>query len=404
MVLFFVVSLVAAYTSRNLIFEQRTAVNQQSSTQAMEAAEAGIEWALTRLNMGRVTASCDASAVAADTPFRERYLAIDTATGAITARAATATCVWTGADWSCTCPDAGDALPANPVGAGPFPAFRVRFVTVSTTQPGVIRLESNGCTRLDAACLSFGGQGLGGEGRTIVRSLLALANALPRPPAAALTARGAVDVAQQLVNTDPASNGIAVQSRAPDADVVAPDVVTLPGSPAEQARLADDPSLPADADRFFSSFFNMWPATHAQQPAAIDLDCAVDDCSAGALRTLATLQPGRIVWIRGDVDLDSAGDIGSATSPVVWVVEGDLTVSAAVDLYGVVYVRTPPAPAAADWASSWSGSALIRGALVTERGVELTGTGTVVFDRAVIDRLRRTSGSFVRVPGGWRDY
>ncbi|MBK7062382.1 MAG: hypothetical protein IPH51_18705 [Rubrivivax sp.] len=34
MVLFFIMSLVAAYTSRNLIFEQRTSANQLRSTQA----------------------------------------------------------------------------------------------------------------------------------------------------------------------------------------------------------------------------------------------------------------------------------------------------------------------------------------------------------------------------------
>ena len=41
LMLFFVIALVSAYTSRNLIFEQRTANNQYRSTQALEAAEAG---------------------------------------------------------------------------------------------------------------------------------------------------------------------------------------------------------------------------------------------------------------------------------------------------------------------------------------------------------------------------
>ena len=44
MVLFFIMSLVAAYASRNLIFEQRTSANNYRSTQAFEAAEAGLEW------------------------------------------------------------------------------------------------------------------------------------------------------------------------------------------------------------------------------------------------------------------------------------------------------------------------------------------------------------------------
>ena len=37
MLLFFIMSMVAAYTSRNLIFEQRTSANQYRSSQAFEA-------------------------------------------------------------------------------------------------------------------------------------------------------------------------------------------------------------------------------------------------------------------------------------------------------------------------------------------------------------------------------
>ena len=46
MLLFFIVSLVAAYAGRNLIFEQKTSANQYRATQAFEAADAGLEWAL----------------------------------------------------------------------------------------------------------------------------------------------------------------------------------------------------------------------------------------------------------------------------------------------------------------------------------------------------------------------
>jgi Tfp pilus assembly protein PilX len=74
MVLFFIVALVAAYTSRNLIFEQRTSANQYRSTQAFEAAEAGIDWALAMLNGGRIDAACRAhtDASTTDDSFRQR--------------------------------------------------------------------------------------------------------------------------------------------------------------------------------------------------------------------------------------------------------------------------------------------------------------------------------------------
>ena len=42
MILFFVMTLVAAYTNRSLIFEQRTSANQYRSTQSLEIADAGM--------------------------------------------------------------------------------------------------------------------------------------------------------------------------------------------------------------------------------------------------------------------------------------------------------------------------------------------------------------------------
>ena len=54
MVLFFIISMVAAYTSRNMIFEQRTGANLYRATQSFEAAEAGMNWALMMLNRGRI--------------------------------------------------------------------------------------------------------------------------------------------------------------------------------------------------------------------------------------------------------------------------------------------------------------------------------------------------------------
>ena len=170
MILFFVVSLVAAYASRNMIFEQKTSANQYRSTQAFEAAEAGLEWALTMLNGGRLEADCSPASPALATPpapatpptkasFRQRYLNVDAATGMYTETMANRsipanlglnpTCVYNGAGWTCTCPISTAATPsATPATGytGPQPAFRVRLLA-DTGRAGVLRVESVGCTR-----------------------------------------------------------------------------------------------------------------------------------------------------------------------------------------------------------------------------------------------------------------
>ena len=75
MMLFFAMVLVAVFVNRNLVFEQRSSANQLRSTQAFEAAEAGLEWALAQLdNPQRLAADCTPSTDAAATSFRSRYL------------------------------------------------------------------------------------------------------------------------------------------------------------------------------------------------------------------------------------------------------------------------------------------------------------------------------------------
>ena len=177
-VLFFILSLVAAYTNRNLIFEQRTSGNQVRSTLAFEAAEAGVEWALSMLHSGRIDDNCVPSTDPARPSFRGRYLSIDPTSGVITPAGALAadngstvwpSCVFNGNDWNCSCPTPGNAPAlAAPAGTEVYPAFRVRFVRLSLTQPSIVRIEVNGCTRLNDACLDFPSTAGAGEGRVTV--------------------------------------------------------------------------------------------------------------------------------------------------------------------------------------------------------------------------------------------
>jgi hypothetical protein len=141
MVLLFLMALVAAYTSRNLIFEQRTSVNQYRSTQAFEAAEArcrmGAGHAQWRGALDRVApkprrlapAHRSGSATSGSTPplawcspWRRRALP---------------GCVWTNGAWACECPDGTASTLTPPTTGGIAPAFRVRFTVNGLARPGV---------------------------------------------------------------------------------------------------------------------------------------------------------------------------------------------------------------------------------------------------------------------------
>jgi hypothetical protein len=421
MVLFFIAALVSAYTSRNLIFEQRTSANQYRATQAFEAAEAGIEWALAMLNGGRIDADCEphplANAATLDPSFRGRYLAIDE-DGGITAppRASgeprQAACVFNGVGWQCSCP--ADAAPAliDPPGPGPFPAFVLRFYDVNTDAPpvayppGVVRIESTGCTRLDAAGICAAGAS-SGDGRATVTILAALKSAIVTP-AAAVTVRGDLSLedsdALRAINQDQASGGLTLHM---GGDIIGPmpELQSLPGTPPDKSFLVQDNAMPdmstaAAADRMFTAAFGMGRDTYRLQPAAVFIDCEAD-CTASTVRDMALLNPGRVLWINGTFQIDTADPIGTTANPVVLVVTGDINITGPnAELNGVVYT------VGANSLATISGDIALHGALIAEANLTLSSGATAIveYDGDVLNRLRRMYGSFVRVPGSWKDF
>ena len=433
MVLFFIMSLVAAYTSRNLIFEQRTSGNQYRSTQAFEAAEAGIEWALSMLNSGRIDATCAASTNVANDSFRQRYLhiagsgnvklgpQIDPSVETPPQLPRSAGCVFNGATWGCNCPVNDEPALTLPTGTGSFPAFRIRFVVpAGAPVPGLIRLESNGCTRADDNCLKFEGnpQTGAGDGRATVSTLVALKSGLVAPPIAALTVRGdftlAPTVGLKAVNADNGAGGISVLSggaRPPSTNL---QRFGAPGTPGERSVIDGDLNLfnmrdtggrlPSESgfeavwrdSRMFASVFGAWPETYRTQPAAVELTCAGGNCTATQVRAATSLNPGRVIWVLGNLVLNSAGDIGSLSDPVVLVVAGNVSNPSNVDVFGVVYST------AETWVTSGGGT--VHGAAVAEGGLSGNGTSTFVYDASVLETLRLRTGSFVRVPGSWKDF
>ncbi len=412
--LFFIVSLVAAYTNRNLIFEQRTSGNQYRSTQAFEAAEAGAQWALALLNGGRIDASCEPSADAGVTSFRDRYLAIDAATGLVqplpnmaVGTRAWPSCVHDGSDWVCSCPDSSTPALSEPTGTGIFPAFRMRFVQRQPQRPGTVWLEVNGCTRLDNSCLDFPATGATGEGRASVQTLVALKSALPSAPVAAVTARGTVDLqgaAFGAFNPAPGSSGIALMTGGAVSNKLSLRIGGAPGAPIDPAELVRENDLALgvaavpSGPRLFGAVFGASGANYRDQPATVRLACtALAPCDATRLRAAVIRNPGRILWAEGNVSLDGGADLGSLTAPVLLVVEGNLLLNN-IAVYGLVEGR------AANWALSGTTTGALRGALLAENNIVSSAAFDVVYDPAVLTQLRWRHGSFVRVPGGWRDF
>jgi len=410
MVLFFIMSLVAAYASRNVIFEQKTSANNYRATQAFEAADAGLEWAIAMLNGGRIDASCTPPdpVDTALSSFRDRYLAIDD--NGIHVTGLTAACVRGDAGWSCSCPTSGTPVLTAPSGTAATPTFSVRFFAMSPpAQPPVVRVTVTGCSNFGSAC--YAGATAAADSRAEIGAVLGLAPSLTQVPAAALTVRGNLDAPSALV-ANPV--GVVINSGGPNVDVTPSNLRGPAGSPPRVDDGDMSLSFPTGAggmlpgDMMFLANFGMAPTTYRTLPAVVRFSCGAE-CGA-QLQTVADMHPSRVIWVDGPLNINSTATLGSVAAPVILVIGGDVSIGSAGNLTvnGLVYSR------GGLWING-TGTTLARGAFVAEGNAAgdfvITGAPNIVFDSDIVDRLKLVLarqvpdfGSIARVPGGWRNF
>ena len=398
--------LVAAWSSRNLSTAQRIAASELRRIAAFEAAEAGLAWGQAMLNSQHpIGQACQATSGGAGVLIR--YLGPPDANGRFTPRPATATpgatalrmlCARSAAaGWACHCPDAGDPdLP--PVHDGPStPAFLLQFDSGST--PGTVQLLSIGCDELARPCLP-GSSAVAGSS-TRLRVGLALLPALASAPAAAITSLGSIDAgsaALGLHNADAHSGGLAAHSGGPIRGS-AMRVQTVPGGPAAAATLGADPDLAATPPaalflRHVGSSMSDW----LRQPGVLQLDCHAD-CGATLQAALAEHAGLARIHLRGPSRLVGPLRLGSPTQPVQLVVDGALSLHGAVELHGLLHAHT------LRWDELGVGQGgRVHGAVLLTGDYLGNGAPDIVYDAALMRRLRTQHGSWLRIPGSWRDF
>lgn len=426
MVLFFVMAMVAAYANRNLIFEQRISINNLRTTSAAAAAEGGLDWAIAMLNGGRSNASCVADPASAST-FRSRYLQVQGdgsyvhTTWADTLgelRPVFTACVMTAAPWTCHCPAAG--RPDFVALAEAAPVFRVTVESAllpgGLPRPGAIVVKSQGCSNFIsisadpnydtsdyASChKARGSQRARVDGLANMQVTLGLVKALPAPPAAALTAGATISMTagnRLTVSNPSAQAGVTIHAgnalpASTEVLLLGPQAGAIDTGRTGDAKLLSLVAPAVGEPGMFESMFGMDQATYSRQPAAVLVDCAVG-CTGASVVTPMANNPGRILWIAGDLNLDQAAVLGSAAQPVMLVVSGDLALSAAVTVNGFVFARD------INWNATAAGSR-INGAAVAARNFTGQSAAVVAYDANILRIINLGYGSFVRVPGSWR--
>lgn len=428
MVLFFVMALVAAYTNRNLLYEQRMSTNNFRAVAAVSAADAGIDWALAMLNGARVNENCIAQSVpdVADIDFRSRFLIyrpdgdgryttpsfmkVDKH-GEKSTPPFQPACVLGNPDsgWNCKCPSPTTPEPVLTYPANSAPNFLIAISSMGDIEPpdpknpkppnplygspGMVKVESRGSHE------SSREQGTGLFGNySRVNALLGLVRALPVLPVATLTAGDAITISSgsllRVANSD-IETGVALHA---GSAITASDVQLIgpPGSVAS-VRIDTDATMlgMSNTSQFFQSVFGMDAATYSRQPAAVFVDCA-SGCTSSSISSAVTNHPGRIIWIAGNIELNDAATLGSATAPVMLVATGDVTLSAQLQINGFIYAGRDIL-----WGASAAGTVLF-GAAIASRNFVADSPVTMAYDIGILKRINFGYGSFVRVPGSWQ--
>lgn len=411
-------SMVAFFANRNILFERKTSANQYRSSKAIEAADAGIEWAMANLNtMRKITAACAASTLASDRSFRDRYL--DTNNNGkyddfvvadptlFVAADATPVCTRNGGAWSCSCPNAAAPAVSSCTDAAGCPTFRLGFERVIVdpakaapldSDPNQVRVIAVGCTNAQRPCVP--GASAAADGTATVRQVLKLMNGLATIPASAITAKGNVDFGSNAItatNTDPGTNGVTINAGGTISGFINESTInTLPGTPPTASLIPSDTSLSSMSDdQMFLSYFGVTKDAFKNSTSTTIISCngVCNDTLMNAIN-----EGARQIWVEGNMTLNQNAVYGSVASPIMLVVNGNIELRGTMSLYGLLYCQD------STWDNTGGGDATVYGAVISEGNFKATGTPNPTYDPNVLRNLRDTTGAYAKVPGGWRDF
>jgi hypothetical protein len=411
LLLLFATALSVLHLNRGLLFDQRISANQMRSTQAMETAEAGIEWATGMLNRGTdVDASCELSN-SATTSFRRKYVMTQWNAATPNSDVVPATNTFPGcrlkADGpDCSCPNvppAGQTAVAA-LGTDVEPSFTVSFAAVAG-DPESVEVTARGCVASESVCSSTNAAST--DGNAVVTTIIKIRPLLRAAPAAPLTCGKSCQIggSYNLVNSDVETNGVLVNAGEGITTGNGTNLTTLPGVPSQNALVGNDASLSGlssndptcENSAMFNAYFGSTIEKYRGASTTKQISCnSASDCKNQI--TNAFNDGWRAFYFDSDVHLSGNGTIGSSADPVTLVTANGLDINGTWDIYGLVFSNS------ADINDMGTGSASIHGAQIACAAYKNNGNGTTQYDADALRNARRYTGMMVRVPGSWRDF
>jgi hypothetical protein len=392
-VLVLAAGLIALYTNRAAIMEQRLSANEVRMKQAFAAANAGIDHALSFLRGGGLdhdnngvvdslasntltstggqpsyykAAFCDSTAAIPACPATHTGALVCTPPALVTQVAAVG-CGWSDDDSSVQ--RVVQVLQSTPSAGG--------SISVPVITKGTANLLTGGASILNYfndLTVWSGGAFLGqsNTGKSFIRNEVT-------NPTANLTDN------YRDIGTSPACNN-------PPAGYQC----STQGSTLGHDTITGDTNLNSQStDQFFESFFAQTPTAFRDQTATYVVDPpggpTLGTSNSTDVNTIVGLKD-QTIWIEGDMSIP--GDIGTADHPVVLIVNGNLALGNNSVINGLVYVKGD---------ITGNGSPTVYGALIGAGNANTTGNLKVVYDPKVLQRAANL-GKAGKVQGSWRDW
>ena len=352
LILLVAITMITIYSSSSAVNEQRLSQNEMHTIKALQASDAGVEMMLANI---------------LDKTQRETLLTDADANGQ------------------------PDGVLSGTIGSSDQ-TYSVSLISPTPGNFNKIEVQSIGCSD---AC--SGACSMSCNFRKVIKQSISITSAINSPPSAPLVARGSVNIpsSPDIINNispevikcggaysdNPAttlvSAGVDVSSLAP----------ALPFIDQNNAGLAA-----LSADDYFKTYFSGDKAT-------IQGLVGVLNCSSGCNKTdiNAELSTSQLVWASGDVTL-IGGTYGTATDPVILIVDGNLALRGGATINGLVYVTNPT------WDANGAGNALINGAALAENSFDTNGNLVISYDPSILANLNKIVLSVAKVSGSWVDF
>lgn len=161
-------------------------------------------------------------------------------------------------------------------------------------------------------------------------------------------------------------------------------------APADAVTTRDMTDLPSD--RFFSVWFGIDKASWRDQPVVGRIACA-DTCGRDVEAAISSGH--ELIWIDGDVTMAGPLALGSPARPVVLVASGRMRLDGGVAIHGAVYAGSVMLAGTDN---------VVHGAVLSEGAYAGPTDPAVLRDIDVLAALTHQTGTFVRIPGSWRDF